>query len=389
MSTIRRPKICGIITKAFGIKAFMQENLRYAAQKEAFDSFFICERTDEFSPEDLRSLTYIPVDMQRGNVSPLEVARCIAAMYRIFRRERFDIIQFASSNAGLYASIAGWLARVPVRVYCQWGISYTDYTGPKLAFYKFMEWLTCRFATHVQPDSHANLHFAVSEGLYKPSKGSVIHRGSASGVDVHRFDIQHKATWRKEIRKQYSIPQDAFVFGFVGRLVPEKGINELFRAFIDMDNPRAWLMIVGPNYEVERLDQDLWEQARKHPRIVFCGSQSNTAPFYAAMDFLVLPSYREGFGTVVLEAGALAVPSVCTDIKGPTEYVKDHDTGLLCKVMDPISLLQSMQEAISMSAEDYAKLSQRAYDVVLADYEASTFRQHYLNDRLRMLKNIK
>ncbi len=383
------PRICGIITKAFGVKAFMLDNLRYAAENGPFKSFFICERTDEFTENELRSLTYMPIDINRGNVSPIEVMRCIYVMYKLFRQNKFDIIQYASSNAGLYASIAGWMARVPIRIYCQWGISYTDYKGLKQWFYKFMEKITCFFSTHIQPDSFANLRFAISEGLYNAKKGSVIGKGSATGVDMNKYDISMIDEWRTLIRSRYNIPVNSKVFGFVGRLVPEKGINELFEAFIATTDANIRLLVVGPNYETTRLDQDLWEKAHRDTRIVFCGSQQNTAPYYAAMDFLVLPSYREGFGAVVLEAGAMGIPSICSNIKGPTEFVKHRITGLICEPMSVESLGKALNNALEMSDDEYETLAVNAFTSVKNDFDAQVFRAKYLENRIELLTNKK
>ena len=122
-------KIAGIATRGQGIKWFMLDNLRYAAQN-GFEADVICEPTDMFKEEDMSLINYIPVPMQRGNVSPMKVLKCTWRLYRIFRKNKYDVVQFTSSNAGLYASIASWMARVPVRIFCQWGISYKeDYTG--------------------------------------------------------------------------------------------------------------------------------------------------------------------------------------------------------------------------------------------------------------------
>ncbi len=382
------PRLCGIMTKAFGVNAFMLDNLRYAAEKGPFKSYFICERTDEFTDNELHLFTYIPIDINRGNVSPLEVISCTYRMYRLFRSNRFDIIQYASSNAGLYASIAGWAARIPVRIYCQWGISYTDYKGLRLWFYKLMEKITCFFSTYVQPDSFANLKFAVSERLYAIDKGYVIGKGSATGVDMSKYDRSKFGEWRVKVRKDYNIPLYSMVFGFVGRLVPEKGVNELFESFLKIKDPTIRLLVVGPNYETERLNQELWGKAHNDSRIIFCGSQSNTAPYYAAMDFLVLPSYREGFGAVVLEAGAMGIPSICSNIKGPTDFVKHHINGILCEPMSSESLSEAFNDALKMSEKEYKILSSNAFTTVKNDFDANVFRAKYLENRIELLNNI-
>ena len=151
----------------------MLENLKYAASK-GWESYAISQPTEMFTEDILGSVKYIPVDIKWGNVSPWEVFKTIWHLYKIFRREKFGVIQYATSNAALYACIAGWMARVPVRIYCQWGISYTDFTGIKLWFYKTAEKVTCLFSTSVQPDSKANLKFSLEEGLYSEKKGSVL-----------------------------------------------------------------------------------------------------------------------------------------------------------------------------------------------------------------------
>lgn len=382
----KKYKIAGVATRAQGIKWFMLDNLRYASEN-GFDASVICEPTDMFKEEDMSGIKYISVPMQRGNVSPIEVLKCTWHLYRIFRNEKYDVVQFTSSNAGLYASIASWMARVPVRIFCQWGISYKeDYTGFKQWFFKMIEKVTCMCATDVQPDSFANLKFAMEEGLYTEKKGSVIHKGSANGVDMQKFDISHKSEWRKEVREKYGISEEVTLFGYVGRIVPEKGINELFTAFTQIADKNARLIIVGPNYNVEGLDQSIYKAALANERIVFTGPVSNPAKYYAAMDFLCLPSYREGFGSVVLEAASLGIPTICSNIKGPTDFIRDGENGLLCEVKSSESLLHVMQKALNLSQEQYLSISGTAYNDVKRDFDAQIFRKYYLEDRLRLLK---
>ena len=384
----KKIKIAGIATKAEGIKWFMLDNLRFAANN-GFEPYIICEPSAIFDGEDLAGITYQPIPMQRGNVSLMEVLKSTWRLYNNFRNNRFEIVQYTSSNAGLYASIASWLARVPVRIYCQWGISYTDYTGFKLWFYKTMEKVTCMFSTDVQPDSFANLKFSQEEGLYGAKKGSVIHKGSANGVDMSRFDIANKLDWRCEIRKQYGISEETKVIGFVGRLVPEKGINELLESFTKLKANNTKLIIVGPYYEVERLEQELYNAAQQNPNIIFVGPVSNPAKYYAAFDFLTLPSYREGFGSVVLEAASMAVPTICSNIKGPTDFIRDGENGILCDVKSADSLYDALAKAITMTVEDYKQMSDTVYNDVKRDFDAKVFQKHFVADRIRLLKRHK
>lgn len=378
-------KICGIMTQPFGIKAFMLENLKYVAKSGKFESYFICREYDDFTTQELSGLTYIPVKMDRGNVSPLEVIKCIIRLYKIFKTQKFDIIQYASSNAGLYASIAGYLARVPVRIYCQWGISYTDFTGIKKFFYKLITKTTCFFSTDIQPDSFANLHFAISEKLYPRQKGSVIHKGSASGVNTHRFNLNNKEEWKSMIYNETGLTHDNTIFGFVGRLTPEKGINELFEAFFEIADANTRLLIVGPLYDEQRLDQNLLAKAKNDKRIVFVGEKSETAPYYSVMKFLVLPSYREGFGSVTLEAAAMRVPIICSNIKGPTDFVKDGINGILCEVKSVESLKMAMKKGMNISDMEYRQLSTNAYEIVKRDFDSDKFHEYFKENRINLL----
>lgn len=380
MTELNMPKICGVATKAFGVKWFMLDNLKYA-REHGFEPYIVCEKTDIFSEEELKGIKYIPLDMQRGYVSPLEVIKSVKRLYKILRREKIDIVQYNSSNASLNCCIAAWLAHVPVRVYCQWGMSYSTYTGFKRFFYRTIEKFVCLFSTDVQPDSFANLEYAKKDKLYNPKKGYVIGKGSANGVDMDKFDIGCKEPWREEIREKHSIDKRSLVFGFVGRLVPDKGVNELFSAFLKLNNPRCKLVVVGPYYEVEKLDQEVYKQAQNNPNVVFVGNVPNPAKYYASMDYLVLPSYREGFGSVVIEAAAMGVPTICSRIKGPTDFVKDNVNGFICEVKSVDSLYDTMKKACTLGQEEYEHISQRAFSDVAKDFEAKVFRKLFVENR--------
>lgn len=383
---MRKYKICGIVTKAFAIRAFMLDNLKYV-HNNGFESSFVCEPED-FSKEELDNIKYHPITMKRGYVSPFEIIRVIYQLMKLFKKEQYDIIQYSSSNAGLYAAVAGWLANVPIRIFCMWGLTFTDSKGWNRLFYKYLDKIICLMSTSVQPDSYANLKVAISEKLISHQKGSVIHKGSATGVDLEKFDIRNKDIWRKEIRDQYKIPQDAIVIGFVGRLVPEKGLNELFEAFKRVDKDNVYLLLVGPYYNISGLDQQLYEWAQKNERVIFVGPVLNPAKFYAAMDFFTLPSYREGFGSVVIEAAAMGLPTICTNIKGPTDFLKDNYNGLLCEVRSSESLYNTIIKALSLSMAEYKMMSENAYFSVKSDYDAKVFKKYFLENRLSLIRKF-
>lgn len=377
-------KICGITTRP-GTAKIMVPTLTYVAEK-GYDSYLICQPCNNFNNGAIAPIKYIPVEMGRGAVSPIEVLKCTYRLYKIFKQQKFDIVQYASSNAGLYASIAAWMAHVPVRIFCQWGIPYTDYTGMKLKFFKFMEYFTCLLSTSVQPDSHLNREWAIKEGLFKPKKGVVLGKGSAQGVSLKRFDIQKKTIWREEIRKQYQIPENVKVFCFVGRIVPQKGVNELMEAFIRIDRNDTYLFILGAPDEINSLDQELLTKIKKKKNVVFTGAVSDPERYVAASDYLVLPSYREGFPNTILEAGALGIPSIVTRINGMIDLIVEGKTGFVCEIKSADSLYCAMTKALTQTNEEYKTMSDNVYTTVKNDFDAEYIKECFYQNRQKLIK---
>lgn len=376
-------KICGITTRP-GTAKVMIPTLAYVAEK-GYDSYLVCQPCEDFNNGSIAPVVYIPVEMGQGAVSPLEVIKCTYRLYKVFKRKKFDIVQYASSNAGLYASIAAWMARVPVRIFCQWGVPYTDYTGIKLKFFKFMEFFTCLLSTSVQPDSHLNREWAISEGLFKAEKGVVLGKGSAQGVSLQRFDIKKKAIWREEIRKQFQIPDDVKVFCFVGRIVPQKGVNELMEAFLRINSQNTFLFILGAPDEIDSLNHDLLKKVQSMNNVVFTGAVSNPERYVAASDYFVLPSYREGFPNTILEAGALGIPSIVTRINGMIDLIVEGQTGFVCEIKSVETLYTSMIKAMRLSNEEYNYMSEKVYSIVCSDFDAEYINKCFYQNREELI----
>lgn len=378
-------KICGITTRP-GTAKVMIPTLSYVAEK-GYESFLICQPCDNL--QDIAPITYIPVEMGRGAVSPIEVLKCTYRLYKVFRLHKFDVVQYASSNAGLYASIAAWMARVPVRIFCQWGIPYTDYTGIKMKFFKFMEYFTCLLSTSVQPDSHLNREWAISEGLFKSKKGVVLGKGSAQGVSLKRFDIQKKPNWKNEIRQQYQISDDVKVFSFVGRIVPQKGVDELMKAFLRIGRKDVFLFIIGAPDEIDSLDQRLLAKVKAMDNVVFTGSVSDPERYVAASDFFVLPSYREGFPNTILEAGALGIPSIVTRINGMIDLIEEGKTGFVCEIKSTDTLYDAMNKALAQTVQEYKAMSDNVYTTVKNDFDAEYIKECFYQNRQALVNETK
>lgn len=378
-------KICSLATLPITIKYFMVGNLNYLAE-HGYDCYCICNRNNELTPELLGKINYIPMDIKWGYMSLKDFVSCTYNMYKIFKKEKFDIIQYATFNAGLCACIAGWLARVPVRINLQWGVSYPIYSGKQKIFRRSVHKLMCMLATSVQPDSFANLKFCIEDGLYSADKACVIYNGSACGADLQKFNIAKKEEWKQEVLKELGIKEYSRIFGYVGRIVKEKGINELIAAFRELNDDKSYLVLVGPMDKNARIDEDLMNWANQQKNVFFTGAKSNPAKYFASFDFMMLPSYQEGFGMTVVEASALGVPPIITNIKGPTDLVTDGESGLVCEVKSVESLLDTMERALSMGAQEYKKMSSTAYQVAKDKFDSDEYKKKFLENRDMLLK---
>lgn len=375
-------KICFITTISLTLKAFVLKTAEYLHENTDWDISFICSTDDEFEQLLPEYIHYYPVPMERG-ISAAGV-KAMLEMKKIFKREKFDLIQYSTPNASLYASLAGFLAGIPVRLYCQWGMAFVGFTGLKRSIFKAEEKLVCSLSTWIEPDSYSNLNFAHEQGLYPQSKGFVIWNGSACGVNLEKFDITKKSQYRKNIREKYSIPFDAFVFGFVGRVTRDKGVNELLEAFKGL-NDSCYLIMVGPDEVDATINQDLYEWSVKSDRVIYTGYTNIVEQYLSAMDCYVLPSYREGFGMGVVEAEAMGVPVIVTDIPGPTDAMVDGETGIVVEKKNVHSLINAMIR-IRDDAELAVRYGQNAEDLARNNFEQVQFLKCVLEDRKSLIQ---
>lgn len=337
-------KICFVTTISLTLKCFVLDFARFLHESGDFEIHFVCDYDADFEKMLPEYIHYKPISMKRG--ISFDGLKAICEMKKYFKKEKFDLVQYSTPNAACYASIAAKQARVPGRLYCQWGIAYVGFGGIKRRIFKMIEKMVCKFSTKIEPDSFGNLHFSHAEGLYDASKSTVIWNGSACGVNLDKFDITHKREWNCEIRSKHSIPKDATVFIFIGRITRDKGINELFEAAkkIMEQNSDVYLLLVGNIEKNESVDADLYQWTQEEARVVYAGYTNEVEKYLAASDVYVLPSYREGFGTAVIEAEAMGLPVIVTDIPGPTDAMIKDKTGLVVSKGNAAELYNAMQE---------------------------------------------
>lgn len=353
-------KLCAITTIDITLSSFVVNAMR-KLQEEGYDITLISSMNNNFYNKFRNEFHCINLQMSRGT-NPLEMLKSTWMLYKIFRRERFDYIQYATPNASLYASVAAFMVGCPIRVYCQWGIRYVGFEGMKRSFFKMLEILTCKLSTHIRPASQKNLIFAVSEGHYPEKKAAIIGAGGTIGVDFKVFDKSKKEAYKAAVIEKYPILQNRFVFGFVGRMDRDKGTNELFSSFLKLHQKysNVGLLFIGPEDKITGIDISLYQAVKDSGAAVFTGFTSEVPQYISAIDVLVHPSYREGFSMVIQQAMAMEIAVVTTNIPGPSEVIEENVSGLLAEAKDSESLAQAMEKFLqdnvlrsSMAHEGY------------------------------------
>lgn len=381
-------KLCICTTVSLTLKTFVVPTAEYLHQKCGYDITLICNADKDFENSLPDYIHFIPVKMARG--VDLSGIKSVFDFIKIFRREKFDMVQYSTPNAACYASIAAKLCRVPIRLYCQWGIRYIGISGISRKIFKFIEKMVCRNSTDIRAVSPLNKDFAVSEGLYKAEKALVVGHGGTIGVDTQIYDVEKKQEWRQEIRSKYGIFDSDFVFGFSGRISADKGCKELFSAFRELAQNvlNAKLFIVGPFDDDCGIDSELTCWAKSSENIIFSGmvDGSQMCKYYSAMDVLVHPTYREGFGMAIQEAGALAVPVITTKIPGASEVMEDGISSVHIPPKSTEELVNAMRE-LSKNPERVKELGINAYKRTKQLYDRTVMLENQRKDYEKLIGN--
>jgi len=288
---------------------------------------------------------FYSVRMRRG-ISPLDDLLSILSMIRLLIAIKPTIIHSYTPKAGLVSMLAGFVCRVPIRIHTFTGLIFPTQSGWKKWMLVAIDKLICFCATRIVPEGHGVLS-DLSKYRITSKPLQVIGAGNIAGVDTSFFDPSNQAVLSacSYLRQQLSIPESSFVFCFVGRLNRDKGIKELVLAFLKLPES-AVLLLVGGVDETAPIDYECQQVINGHPRIYALGFQSDIRPALKLSNVLVLPSYREGFPNVVLQAGAMCLPVIATDINGCNEVVRPGFNGWLVPVRDVGALADAMNAAI-------------------------------------------
>lgn len=338
--------------------------LQYFAQHE-FDVSVICSQ-DENLAEDLgNGIHYIPVDIPRG-ISVGGSIKTVKELISVFKREKFDLIQYSTPNAALYASIASKIVGCKIRNYHLMGFRYLGAHGISRFVLKTIERVSCCNSTSIECVSRSNLELGIKEKVFPAEKATVVWNGSTGGVNLERFDYSKRAAWRNELREKLGYEAADFIYGFAGRITRDKGINELLEAFFELKDDSK-LFLIGNVEDENTLDKKLWMKAKNHPNVQIHTAVSDIERYFAMIDVLVLPSYREGFGNVVIEAAAVGTPAIVSNIPGPIDTIDAGKTALTVEVKNANDLKEKM--AI-MRGGIYNDMAQNAISFVRDNFDS-------------------
>ena len=328
--------------------------------------------------DDLREkgVPTIVVPMER-HISIFKDMKALMALVKVFRREKPDMVHSMTPKAGLLCMLAAKMAHVPVRVHTFTGLVWSTAKGLKRRILMLTDWLTCACATHVIPEGEgvkADLQHHITR---KPMK--VLGYGNVKGVDMVRFSLRPEIVdAAKGLRSR-----NLFTFLYVGRIVSDKGVNELVDAFGKLHalNPHCRLVLVGKMEEnLDPLKPSTLKiiLALKGIRAVGEKRNDELIAWYAASDCFVLPSYREGFPNTVLEAGAMGLPSIVTDINGSREIVENGKNGIIIPPKDENALIEAMQQMLDNDSKRDS-MATAARPMIASRFEKSFVQQCLLD----------
>jgi len=336
-----RQRICFVVSSPLTVRAFLARHI--AVLSRQFEVSVAVNANPETLAAEAPQAQFFNVPIVR-TISPLRDALAAIHLLFFFRRQGFAVVHSITPKAGLLSMVAAWLARVPVRLHTFTGQVWVTRKGPMRALLRGMDRVIARIATGVLVDSRSQREFLIANQVATAAKATVLGGGSICGVD-ERF--RPDAAARDRVRAALGLPRDAVLFLYLGRVSRDKGVIDLAKAFAALAKRQAsaYLLVVGPDEEglMKRVEELLAGCRDRFRRVDFTNRPEE---YMAAADVFCLPSYREGFGQVAIEASATELPVIASRIYGVTDAVVDGETGLFHAPGDVDALTERMQTLI-------------------------------------------
>lgn len=365
-----KPKLIRITTVPMSLKILLKGQLKYMSKY--FDLIVVSSNGSDLQEvAKTQGVKTEAIEMSR-QITPIKDLVSLCKMILFFIKEKPQIVHTHTPKAGLIGMLAAWITRVPHRLHTVAGLPLMESTGVKRKVLLFVEWLTYGCATHVYPNSLGLKEFISENNLALETKIKVLGNGSSNGIDTNHFKVSDELLKvGKDIRHRYSIKEEQFVFIFVGRIVKDKGIDELLSAFDKLTHKEkdVKLLLVGPFEEaLDPISEKSKEILKNNKHIIEAGFQNDVRAFFAISDCLVFPSYREGFPNVVMQAGAMGLPAIVSDINGCNEIIKDGVNGLIVSPKDKDVLYDAMCK-VFQDEKFRVSLSKGAREMIVDRYD--------------------
>jgi len=380
---MKKKKLIRITTVSMALTTLLKGQLRFMDQY--FDVLAVSSGGGTF--DDVAKNEGVkthPLTMSR-TITPFKDLKSLYLLYKLFKKEKPFIVHTHTPKAGTLGMIAAKLAGVPHRMHTIAGLPLLITSGPKRVLLNTVEKITYACATKIYPNSFAMKDIILQNGFTKESKLKVIEKGSTNGVDTNHFDPSlFDETSKANLKNELGINTKDTVFVFIGRIVKDKGMNELMHTFakLNSDCPNTKLLLVGP-YEdhLNPLLPETYDLIKNHESITHVGYQKDVRPYFAISDILAFPSYREGFPNVVMQAGAMGLASIVTDINGCNEIIESGMNGIIIPPKNEEALLDAMkfmlnnpEERINMANSSRSKIENNyqqkiVWNALLKEYQ--------------------
>jgi len=383
----RKPKLIRVTTINRSLNKLLEGQLSYMSQH--FDVIGVS--SPDYTSKILRDrekVEIVDLEMSR-KISPLADLKSIWKMYRLFRQEKPNIVHSHTPKAGLVTMVAGYLARVPIRLHTIAGLPLETSTGLKRKVLILVEKLVYKLSTITYPNSHGIKEFITENNLVSNEKVRIIGYGSSNGIDLEHFKRTPELIDESEkIKNEIGVKSNEKVFLFVGRLVVDKGIEPLIIAWqkIAKKYNNIKLVLVG-TYEgdLSPLPANVIKLIEESENILHLGYKMDVRPYFCLADYFVFPSYREGLPNVVLQAGALELPMIVTNINGNTDIVDEGVNGIIVEPKSSNELERAM-EILLTDESIVSSLRSNARKIIEEKYDRQYLQKEILNEYKRLLK---
>lgn len=381
-------KIIRLTTVSTSLKTLLKGQHRFMSQN-GFEVVGVSSPGNELQEvQQDEGIRVIPLEMTR-TISPIQDLKSLLAFYKLCKKEKPLLVHSHTPKAGIVGMLGAKLAGVPIRLHTVAGLPLMEATGTKRRILNWVEKMTYSAATKVYPNSKGLYDFIIQEKFVNTTKLKVIANGSSNGIDTTFFSKEAiDSSSVEQLKNELGFSSSDFIYVFVGRLVGDKGINELIAAFkiISKHNAQAKLLLVGPQEtKLDPLSKRTLFEIEHNEKIRSVGFQRDVRPFLALSQALVFPSYREGFPNAVMQAGAMELPCIVSNINGCNEIIEKGVNGLVIPVKNIDAIVEAML-IIFREHDIYTHLKANSRRMIVERYEQQVVWDALLNEYTSLIK---